>query len=113
LQDGKLSTEKKICLHCLNVKEHFEELNGEKAKTQELRQGMQSLRRDYEKLRGQLDAARRKAIGNDGISGTAFQHDHAASQSSTTSAPQPFYAGVRPRYRDDGNIKLTFIYSVR
>jgi septal ring factor EnvC (AmiA/AmiB activator) len=79
------------------VKSLQDDLNSEKAKNQELRQGMQTLRRDYEKIRGQLDAARRKAIGNDGVSSSVYQPLTEASQSSTTSAPQPFYAGVRTR----------------
>lgn len=69
----------------------FSELEGEKTKNQELRQTMQTMRRDHEKLRGQLDTARRKAIG--GSVGSVFPIE--ASQSSvSTSAPQPFYSGV-------------------
>lgn len=50
------------------------------------------MRRDYEKLRGQLDTARRKAISGGG-GGNTFSLE--ATQSSVASSvPQPFYSGV-------------------
>ena len=59
----------------------------------------QSLQRDYEKLRAQLDQARRKAIGSAGMAGTVGEvgdgcYVPASTHSASTSAPQPFYAGV-------------------
>lgn len=69
------------------------EVNGEKMKNQELRQGAQSSKRDYDKLRIQLDQARRKAIGTSG-SGINDNSIFVESSQNSASAPQPFYSGV-------------------
>lgn len=71
------------------------ELTNEKSKNQEMRQAVQASRRDYEKLRGQLESARRQAIGNDGINNGSHTVGLGDSNGPMiSSAPKPFYAGV-------------------